>query len=162
MSTPLSSTSKPGPSISASRLVNPPNEETKITLEQLWKGLERKVREPQLFVAAFESCEILSDDGHKVRIGFPGPGGPIHETCYIYPNSMIYFEGDPIRVTNGVSYNESGELLLTYAFSNGIPGPFPREGLLEGETLQKAIQSSGGAVEGTLKQIRKMVKEGEL
>lgn len=80
------------------------------------------------------------------------------ETVYIYPNSMIYFKGEHIRVANIVSYNEAGELLLTYSFSNGIPGPFPREGTLEGETLQGAIVASAGGVDGTLKQIRKLLK----
>lgn len=110
--------------------------------------------------------------------GFPGPPGPMKETVYIYPNSMvrlhaprhiplsltmsacvqIYFKGEHIRVANIVSYNEAGELLLTYSFSNGIPGPFPREGTLEGETLQGAIVASAGGVDGTLKQIRKLLK----
>jgi hypothetical protein len=150
------------PSIAASRLVNPPQEEVKISLEQLWKALELKVRQPQDFVAQFAKCDVVSDDGHKVvRKAHTKTGMVVDETCYLYEPTMVYFDGD-IRVTNVVSYNEAGELILTYTFVNGIPGPASTGEMNTQERQEKGVQIGEGAVEHTLKQVRKMIKEGKL
>ena len=43
--------------------INPPSASPILTVEQVWAGLERKVRHAQEFVpAAIESCEVLSDE----------------------------------------------------------------------------------------------------
>lgn len=54
----------------ASRHVNPPGAEPRLSEEQVWKGLELKARQPENFVAAISSCDILSDTGDKVRWTF--------------------------------------------------------------------------------------------
>lgn len=159
------SSAKPGPSMGATRLVNPLNEGTTVTLEQLWKALMLKVREPQLFLPFFNSCEVVSDDGHKVvRNVYPKPGfgAPevVQETCYIYPYTMVYFDA-PMRITNIISYNESGELVYTSTFVNGLPGPFSPDEELKGEKLDLAIKIVGEGVEHTLQQVRQMVRDGK-
>ena len=52
------------------RPVNPPGAEPKITAELLWKGLERKARDPKTFIPAVTSCEVLKDEGNKASL-FP-------------------------------------------------------------------------------------------
>jgi len=54
----------------ATRPVNPPGAEPKITAELLWKGLERKARDPKTFIPAVTSCEVLKDEGNKASL-FP-------------------------------------------------------------------------------------------
>lgn len=56
------------PSFAASRSVNPPGASPILTEAQVWKGLSIKVREPQSFVSAISSCEVVSDDGTKVNL----------------------------------------------------------------------------------------------
>lgn len=48
------------------RQVNPPDVEPKITLEQLWKGLELKVAHPELYLSMVTGAD-LSTEGEKVR-----------------------------------------------------------------------------------------------
>lgn len=61
------------------------------------------------------------------------------------------------RVSNVVSYNEKDELLLTFTFSNGIPG-------VQGErpSSKELNGKIGAAVAHSVEVIRKMVREGQL
>lgn len=55
------------PSFAATRIVNPPGASPTLTRDQVWKGLLRKIREPQEFVKAISSCRIEVDEPGKVR-----------------------------------------------------------------------------------------------
>ena len=55
-------------SFATSRIVNPEGVEPKLTEEQLWEGLERKAREPALFIPTIASSEISNDAGNSVRL----------------------------------------------------------------------------------------------
>lgn len=46
--------------------VNPPGASPVLTLDQVWAGLELKRRQPQLFLAVIDTCEVLEDDGETV------------------------------------------------------------------------------------------------
>lgn len=59
--------SSPKPSIAATRPVNPPGASPILTVDQLWKGLVMKAREPHRFLAIFESCEVVKEEGTMVR-----------------------------------------------------------------------------------------------
>jgi hypothetical protein len=61
------------------------------------------------------------------------------------------------RVSNVVSYNEKDELLLTFTFSNGIPG-------VQGErpSSKELNAKISAAVAHSVEVIRKMVQEGKL
>jgi len=52
---------------SATRPVNPPGAEPKLTVGQLWEGLEMKARNPIGFVPGLVSSVVLEDTGDKVR-----------------------------------------------------------------------------------------------
>lgn len=47
--------------------VNPEGATPVLTVQQLWKGLERKVRFAQEFVPVIESCEVLRDEGNEIE-----------------------------------------------------------------------------------------------
>ena len=65
------------------------------------------------------------------------------------------------RVTNVVSVNETGDLVLTYSFANGLPKPcLDAEGNPLGVDVLNKV--TGGAVESTLKAIREMVSDGRI
>lgn len=50
----------------ASRPVNPPGVEPKITIEQLWSGLAKKARNPKDYIPGVVSVSVLEDSGDKV------------------------------------------------------------------------------------------------
>lgn len=59
----------PKPSIAATRVVNPPGAEPVLTVEQLWKDIALKAREPHLSIPEwFYGCEILKEEGNKVSL----------------------------------------------------------------------------------------------
>ncbi|KAG6873096.1 hypothetical protein C0995_002939 [Termitomyces sp. Mi166 len=123
------------PSFSASRRVNPPGITPVLTEEQVWKGLGIKARNPQTFVPMITSCQVLSDDGTK---------------------AYFEMESTGTRITNIVSYNEEGELILTFSFANGIPVA------VEGKTPQEVNGIVGKGVEHTIRRIRELASNLEL
>lgn len=60
--------SAPKPSIAATRPVNPPGASPILTVDQLWKGLVIKAREPHRFLELFESSEIIKEEGTLVSL----------------------------------------------------------------------------------------------
>ncbi|RDB19592.1 hypothetical protein Hypma_013252 [Hypsizygus marmoreus] len=152
----------PKPNFAASRLVNPPGASPVLTEGQVWKGLGIKARNPQTFVPVITSCEIVHDDGNKlVRSVRFGEAEPVTESIDLYESTIAYFEiaSKDIHITNILSYDADGELVLTFSFANGIPGYDPGEALPEPKELNKRI---GGGVEHTIDRIRELVKEGTI
>lgn len=64
-----------------------------------------------------------------------------------------------VRITNVLSYNADGDLVLTFSFANGIPGFPPGEPLPDIQALNKAV---GGGVEHTIKRLRELAQEGAI
>lgn len=97
---------------------------------------------------------------HDSTIVRPGPLSSLHPM--LIPSSQVYFEmASGSRITNLVSYNEAGELLLTFSFANGLPPP----GLgPDGEPLpvEKLNEALGGGIESTLRVIREMLADGRV
>jgi hypothetical protein len=52
--------------LAATRPVNPPNVEPKITIEQLWAGLGKKARDPKDYILDVASVSISEDSKDKV------------------------------------------------------------------------------------------------
>ncbi|EDR09413.1 uncharacterized protein LACBIDRAFT_293900 [Laccaria bicolor S238N-H82] len=147
----------------ASRHVNPPGAEPRLSEEQVWKGLELKARQPENFVAVISSCDVLSDTGTKVtREVYFGNNPPMKEEVELHHGTIAYFDAEAagIRITNVLSYDANNELVLTFSYAGGIPGftpvgelhPSPHE-------LNRAV---GVGVDLTIERIRELVKEGEL
>ncbi|KIM41660.1 hypothetical protein M413DRAFT_444915 [Hebeloma cylindrosporum] len=142
----------------ASRQVNPSGAMPKLTEKQVWKGLELKTREPKSFVAAITECEIISDTGNKVvrRVRFGEAPKTIEEVVELYKGTIAYFEAPELggRITNLLSYDKDGEMVLTFSFANGIPG------VSEGKPPSELNKMIGGVVEHTIERIRELVQGG--
>ncbi|GAA5954686.1 hypothetical protein JCM3765_003857 [Sporobolomyces pararoseus] len=147
-------------SFACTRPVNPPGVEPVLSEEQVWKGLEKKAREPSLFVQAITSAEVIKDEGNKVtRLVSINNGEKLEEHIESHGNAVIYFDfaTKPTRVLNVLSYGPSGEMLLTYCFANGIPGvPADKKSV---EDLNETL---GNVVDHGIQVIRDLVKEGKL
>lgn len=78
---------------------------------------------------------------------------------HLPPARQVYFEHEAgFRIVNLVSYNDKGELLLTYSFANGIPMVEPGEEL-SAEDLNARV---GAGVEGSIRRIRELVVDGAI
>jgi hypothetical protein len=78
--------------------VNPSGATPILTRDQIWRGLQRKVRRAQDFIAVVEGCDIVSDEPDEVvRIAhfkaFAGkPPGSMKEVCRSYwPTKVRFF-----------------------------------------------------------------------
>ncbi|KAJ7135853.1 hypothetical protein C8R44DRAFT_869550 [Mycena epipterygia] len=144
----------------ATRLVNPPGVEPVITEEQMFKGLEYKARNPAGFIPMISSSKTTSDEGNKVFREITVGGSILKEEIELHAATIAYFEMNTgQRVTNVISYGPADEMLLTYSFSNGIPGipadkPKPSASELNA-MVGKALDRSIGIV-------RQMVQDGKL
>lgn len=59
-----------------------------------------------------------------------------------------------MRITNILSYNEEGELMLTFSFANGLPVA------IEGKTAQEMNKTMGKGVEHSILRFRELAREG--
>ncbi|GLB44660.1 putative DUF1857-domain-containing protein [Lyophyllum shimeji] len=150
------------PSFASTRRVNPPGASPVLTEAQVWKGLGIKARNPQTFVPMITSSTVVSDDGKNVvrSVSFNN-GEPIIEKIELHESTIAYFEIEAtgLRITNLLSYDADGELVLTFSFANGIPGFTDGEPLPEPKELNKII---GAGVERSIERIREMFREGTI
>ncbi|KAJ7513138.1 DUF1857-domain-containing protein [Mycena galericulata] len=148
------------------RPVNPAGATTILTEAQIWKGMEYKARNPKPFLPNFQSSKTISDTGNKFvlesTVELPVMGSIVlKEDIELHAPTMVYFETSlgGLRVTNIISYGPAEELLLTWAFANGIPGipadkPKP--------SAKELNERMGTAVEKSLEIVRQLVKEGKI
>ncbi|KAJ6450369.1 DUF1857-domain-containing protein [Mycena sanguinolenta] len=149
-------------SFAATRPVNPPGAEPVLTEEQVWKGLEYKARNPEPFVPMISSSKTISDDGNKLarELTMAHANVTVKENIETHAPTIVYFEmGNGLRLTNTISYGPVDELLLTYAFANGIPGVPADKSKPSGKELNAIVDK---ALERSLNVIRELVKEGKL
>ncbi|KAH7009872.1 hypothetical protein EDB80DRAFT_892003 [Ilyonectria destructans] len=152
--------------------INPPGASPILTQEQVWTGLERKVRRAYEFVSVITACEVISEegpeDGYKVvrqatfAPGIRKGGDTAVETCLHYPpNRVDFHQEDGSNVANIVSKGPDGELLMTYSF--GWRHPDIAEGSEEAKKIEENYwKMSKIAVEGSINTIRRLVTEGEI
>ena len=62
-------------------------------------------------------------------------------------------------ITNILSYDEDGEMILTFSFGGGIPGIRPSDPPLTGQELNKMI---GGGIDHCIQVFRDLVKNGTI
>ncbi|EPE34297.1 Bet v1-like protein [Glarea lozoyensis ATCC 20868] len=161
--------------------INPSGASPKLTLEQVWKGLELKVIKPELFLPVVEKCEVIENDGEVVvrdvtfkegaRMANPGAGPTMRERItHIKPVSSTAGSGIEIfstlesanKVQNVVSTGaHDSELYLTFTFE--WEHKEIEEGSEEAVKKQKQYQENAPrAVQGTIAKMREMIKEGKL
>ncbi|KAF8952771.1 hypothetical protein BDZ97DRAFT_1930328 [Flammula alnicola] len=149
----------------ASRQVNPPGVSPKLTEEQVWKGLQKKVRQPIGFVAPITACEIISDTGNKVVRSVTFRDGLVmQEEIDLYEGTIAYFDASStgIRITNTVSYDKDNEMILTFSFAGGIPGFTSNLPAGERPSAKDLNAAIGPGVEHTINRIRELVVDGTL
>ena len=126
--------------------VNRPGQSV-LTIEQLWKGLMRKVRNAEEFVPVIIGCKLLSEEGgandrepytvtrivNFDKAKTAEAADSVREVCKHYPPIRVDFlRDDGSKVENVVSQGPSGEpddLFMTYIFESIYPD------LKEGEEL---------------------------
>ncbi|KWU40968.1 DUF1857-domain-containing protein [Rhodotorula sp. JG-1b] len=163
------------PSFASTRLINPPGVEPILTVEQVWKGLQKKAREPQRFVPAISECRIDNDQGNQMtRIVRFGEGTPeMREEISAFEDCIVYFEAssaseppstssdpDRIRITNTISHGPADELFLTFTFAPRMPHLSDEQAASMSRQQINAIVGQG--VQQTVDVIREMARAGEL
>ncbi|KAF9526048.1 hypothetical protein CPB83DRAFT_858582 [Crepidotus variabilis] len=145
----------------ATRLVNLPGAEPKITAAQLWKALELKLKQPELFLPAATGASFASEGGKSIRSMNTKAGKVVKESYETYEGTMTYLDGvdGDFRVTNLISYDKNNELLLTFSFVGGIPVV---AGLGENHTAEELNKIVGDVLEKTIDVSRDLVKKGVL
>lgn len=132
--------------------VNPAGATPALGVQQVWAGLQRKVRRAQDFVPIIEECAVLSEetDGRtgnlkvvrevRFKAGFEpaaaAGGALVRETCvHFAPRRVDFEQPDGSTIANIVSDGPDGELLMTYAFEWRYPDV--KEGSEEAKALEE-------------------------
>ncbi|KAL2171350.1 hypothetical protein VTG60DRAFT_2992 [Thermothelomyces hinnuleus] len=165
--------------------INPPGADPELTPEQVWTGLQYKVRRADKFVPVITACEVLAEEppaaeeeeeprvitrrvtfrpGSTAVLGGGGDDGSprvVREVCRLYaPCRIDFVQEDGSTVGNYVSRGPAGELMMTYVFewrARGVRAGSARARELEDRYAKLAKM----AVDGSIETIRKIVK-GEI
>jgi len=150
--------------------INPSSASTKLSLDQIWQGLERKIRAGQDFVGgAITSTDVIStsttDKGLPVTVrvvNFKEGNRKVEETCITYhPAKVEFHQKNGSKVQNVISEGADGELYMTYTFEWLHPECEGDEKALE-EKRVKEKNMAKTAVESTIKVMREMLEDGRI
>jgi len=151
--------------------INPPSAEPKLTIPQIWAGLQRKVRAGQDFVGgAILSTDVVSEEtdseGRPVitrEVVFRDGNRRVQERCVMYEPMKVEFHqpnGSKVMNVVGQGAGEEGvDLYMTYSFEWLHPGASEEE-LRENRVKQTKMAQT--AVEETIRVMREMVKDGRI
>ena len=106
--------------------INPSGSTPQLTSEQIWAGLQRKIRFAQEFVPAIQSCDVLSEDADGVvtrEVVFKKGAGAKDRAKEVarsfWPSWVDFEQEDGTHIRNIISDGASGgieDLHMTYAF----------------------------------------------
>ena len=146
-----------------------PDGETKLTREQVWKGLELKARDARLFLppGLCTRCDVVEESAtHFVREATIA-GSDITEIIALEPRSKVtFFQATGPRegaIVNELFEDEAGALQLRFYCYLGLRGKQPNGP--EEQAEQAQFDSDKGykaALISTLKRTRELVAEGRL
>ncbi|KZP14485.1 hypothetical protein FIBSPDRAFT_796597 [Athelia psychrophila] len=150
--------------------INSPRAYPPLSHAQVWKGLMRKCRRPQDFLAVLAGCQILHEDAHgmkRVMLFKPGMGPPSNQATELLTFhgqttiDILLIEAGNLMTQSISRGNGANELYLTYTFDGefldimeGTPQAAEKGRLLERELAQ--------VVPETIEQIRAWVRMGQL
>lgn len=169
--------------------INPPGATPVLTRDQIWRGLQRKIRKAQDFVPVIHKTDVLEEKADEViRIAYfkwkeDGPETKVKERCVsFYPTKVSMFtssvaqritltnrqvdfhQPDGALITNTVSDGPSGEendFMMTYTFE--WRHPHVKEGSEEHHKLvEERRRTAKMAVHSSIERMRKMAADGEL
>lgn len=143
--------------------------ETKLTREQVWKGLELKARDARLFLppGLCTRCDVVEEsDTHFVR-EVAIAGTDIREIITLEPQSKVtFFQATGPRegvIVNELLENENGALQLRFYCYLGLRGRTPNGA--EEQAEQTQFDSDKGyksALLSTLVRTRELLADGRL
>jgi hypothetical protein len=146
-----------------------PDGETRLTREQVWKGLELKARDARLFLppGLCTRCDVTEESAtHFVREATIA-GADLREIVALEPQSKVtFFQASGPRegaIVNELFEDEAGALQLKFYCYLGLRGKEPNGP--EEQAEQAQFDSDKGyqaALLSTLKRTREMVAEGSL
>ncbi|EGP87125.1 uncharacterized protein MYCGRDRAFT_42989 [Zymoseptoria tritici IPO323] len=151
--------------------INPAGATPVLTRDQVWNGLQRKIRKAQDFVPIITGCDVLEESENEVtreahfkeRPGYPAHS--VKEVCKSYfPTRVDFWQPNGALITNTVSYGpslEEGDMNMTYTFE------WRHEDVKEGSEEHKkvakySIEGAKMAVHNSIEAMRKMAGAGEL
>lgn len=151
--------------------INPSGASPVLTRDQIWKGLQRKIRRAQDFVPVITGCDVLEEkDNVVVREAHfkPQEGNESHsvkEVCKsYYPTKVDFIQPTGAVITNTISDGPSlteQDYHMTYTFE--WRRPEVPEGSEEHQKLAKQYtQGAKMAVHSSIEAMRKMAAAGEL
>jgi len=157
--------------VAYTQAINPAGVTPVLTREQLWAGMERKVRAAHEFVPVFEACTVLEEHENtivretKLKPMEGRPGKTQKETCKLYkPTKVDFHEPTGATITNMVSDGPGltvEELQMTYFFE--WPHPDVEAGSDKEKELTEQHRKRGKmSVDKSIEAIRRMVAAGKL
>lgn len=158
----------PANNIAYTAPINPPSATPILSYEQIWKGLQLKIRAGQDFVGgAIVGTDVISTSesqhGHPITVRevvFREGGRRVQETCIAYePMKVEFHQPDGSKVQNIISEGAQGELYMTYTFEWLHP-ELDAEGLAKRKEQEWKIGKM--AVEKTIEVMRAMVEDGRI
>ncbi|KIX00510.1 uncharacterized protein Z518_10650 [Rhinocladiella mackenziei CBS 650.93] len=160
----------PANNIAYTALINPPSATPAITIEQIWKGLEKKITAGQDFVGgALISTDVIStstdEQGRPVTVRevvFRDGNRRVRETCIAFePMKVEFHQEDGSKVQNVISHGSEGELFMTYTFEWLHPECAGDVAALEAKK-EKEWKIAKMAVDKTIQVMREMVVDGRI
>lgn len=146
-----------------------PQGEIKLSREQVWKGLELKVRDARLFLppGLYTRCDVTEESvTHFVR-DTTIAGSDLREIITLEPQRKVaFFQATGPRegaIINELFEDKAGELQLKFYCYLGLRGKQP--GGAEEQAEQAQFDSDRGhkaALLSTLKRTREMLADGKL
>ncbi|KAK5075998.1 hypothetical protein LTS08_002507 [Lithohypha guttulata] len=152
--------------------INPDGATPVLSKDQVWQGLQRKVRQAQVFVPnAIKSTQVLSEekDEHgrevvKREVIFIENDRKARESCVFFPQMKVeahkFIQSDGTKVLNTISDGAGGQLYMTYQFEWFMAEDTPVE--KQQENIKKWEAMSKTAVESSIDKIRELVVGGKL
>ena len=91
--------------------INPQGASPVLTRDQVWKGLQRKIRKAQDFVPVIESCDVLEEKENEVvreahfKAAMGQPAHTVREVCKSYYPCKVRSSVRASRVGHCADYN---------------------------------------------------------
>ncbi|KAG9100970.1 hypothetical protein FRC06_003485 [Ceratobasidium sp. 370] len=138
--------------------------DSKITKEQAFEALRIKCREPMKFIPVIVACEVLEETPTFMkRKATTSDGKVMVEDMDLYAPTLVTFKSDTgSYITNLISENAEGNMLLTFTFSFPVPGHLKAGSEEETAWKRASFEMAKGAVSGSLKTTLEMFEAGKL
>ncbi|MCV3768917.1 AtaL-like protein [Rhizobium sp. TRM95796] len=152
----------------ATVLVNPEGE-TKLTRDQVWKGLELKARDARLFLppGLCTRCDVVEETATHFLREATIAGSAIREIITLEPQSKVtFFQATGLRegaIINELFEDEDGALKLKFYCYLGLRGKQPNGPEEQAEQMQfDSDKGYRSALLSTLERTRELLAQGRL